>query len=131
MTDEELDQLLVDTLKKILADTRECADYVKDIHTEEYKEIQEDYKYVIDDVTDLLKNVKGLDDLADMDDDRIGDVFTYLESYADNFVVSHEAENYKKDLAEYEKIESLLNLFYDEDDEDYEDDDSEEDDEEE
>jgi len=119
MTDEELDKLLVDTLGKILADTKECADYVKDIHTEEYKEIQEDYEYVIDDVTDLLKNVKGLDDLADMDDDRIGDVFTYLEAYADNFVVSHEPENYKKDMAEYEKIESLLNLFYDEDDEEY------------
>ena len=40
MTDQELDELLIETLKKILADTKECADYVKDIHTEEYKEIQ-------------------------------------------------------------------------------------------
>lgn len=58
MTDEELDQFLVETLQNILADTKECADYVKDIHTEEYKEIQEDYEYVIEDVTDLLKKSK-------------------------------------------------------------------------
>ncbi len=118
MTDQELDELLIETLKKILADTKECADYVKDIHTEEYKEIQEEYDYIINDVTDLLKNVKTIEDLAEMDDDRIGDVFTYLETYADNFIISHEPEHYKKDMEEYEKIESLLNLFYDEDDED-------------
>lgn len=127
MTDKELDQILVETLKNILADTKECADYVKDIHTEEYKEIQEDYEYVIDDVTDLLKKVKGLDDLADMDDDRIGEVFNYLESYADNFVVSHDPKKYKQDMADYEKIECLLNLFYDEDDEEYDDEESDED----
>lgn len=126
MTDEELDQFLVETLKNILADTKECADYVKDIHTEEYKEIQEDYEYVIEDVTDLLKKVKGLDDLADMDDDRIGEVFNYLESYADNFVVSHDPKKYKQDMADYEKIECLLNLFYDEDDEEYDDEESDE-----
>ena len=118
MTDQELDNFLVETLKNILADTKECADYVKNFHTPEYKEIQEDYAYVIEDISDLLKTVKGLDDLADCDDDRIGDVFAYLESYADNFVISQEPGQKEKDLAEFEKIESLLNLFYDEDDED-------------
>lgn len=117
MTDQELNTFLIETLKKILSDAQECSEYVKNKNSEEYQEIKEDYDYTIKDIKDLLQNVKTIDDLADIGDDRLGDVFFYLESFTDNFEISQEPGQKEKDLAEYEKLEELLNLFYDEDEE--------------
>ena len=54
MTYEELDEFFIETLKKILAETKDCKEYVKDLHTPEYDEINKDY----DDSIERLKRVK-------------------------------------------------------------------------
>jgi len=115
-----MDEFFIETLKNILSEYKECADYIKDLNTPEYEEIKEDYSFVIDDITNLLKNVKTLDDLAEMDEDEIGYVYEYLDEYATNFVISNEIQQKLKDQKEYKQLDELLNLFLD-DDEDFED----------
>lgn len=116
MTDEELDIYFIDILNRVIAELKDCADYVKELHTPEYDEINEDFDYSITQLTALLKEVHTIDDLAQQDDDLITDVFEYIQCYADNFIISNEPEQKEKDLAEYEKLEELLNLFLDTDD---------------
>lgn len=117
MTEQELDDFFIETLNKILIETKDCADYVKNETSDEYKEIQEEYSYAIEDLTNLLKNIKTIDDLAEQDEDEITAVFEYLASYLDNYIISQEPEQRQKDLEECAKLDELLNLFYDEEDE--------------
>lgn len=116
MTDKEMDDFLVSTLQKILQEMKECADYVKDLTTPEYEEIKEYYEDVIADLSKILKTVKSVEDLAEMDEDEIGYVFEYLEDYATNFIISNVSEQKVKDQEEYNKLDELLYLFYDDDD---------------
>lgn len=120
MTDKELDKFLIKTLKAILQDTIECKEYVKDLHTPEYKEIHEDYDYTIEEINDLLDEIKGIDDLAEQEPDIVDDVYELIAGYAGNFIISNEPKQKSKDETEYNKLLELLSLFMDtEDDEDY------------
>lgn len=116
MNDEELDKFFIETLKNILEDVKDCYLSVKSENSEEYLEIKEDYEYIISDLENLLKNVKSIDDLALMDEEEIGNVYEYIEAYTDNFVIRSEKELRKKDLEEHQKLEELLDLFLDDDD---------------
>ena len=118
MTDEEQDTYLIEVLNNILKDTQECLDYVKDLNTAEYKEIQADYKHEIKILTKVLKNCKGLDDMAECDEDVLGEIFQYLETYADNFNIDHSPARPNADTKKNKKIEAILNLFYDDDEDD-------------
>lgn len=117
MNDEELDNFFIETLKNILEDVKDCYSSVESENSEEYLEIKEDYEYIISDLENLLKNVKSIDDLALMDEEEIGNVYEYIEAYADNFVIRSEEDSRKKDLEEHQKLEELLDLFLDDDDE--------------
>ena len=122
MTEEELDEYFIETLKKILADVKDCKDYIKDIHTPEYDEIRGDYDEQISLLTSLLAGIKGIDDLAEMDEETITAVYDFIADYADNFLIAPDGEQQEKDWAEYDKLEELLDLFMDtEDEEDSED----------
>lgn len=116
MNDEELDKFFIETLKNILEDVKDCYLSVKSENSEEYLEIKEDYEYIISDLENLLKNVKSIDDLALLDEEEIGNVYEYIEAYTDNFVIRSEKELRKKDLEEHQKLEELLDLFLDDDD---------------
>lgn len=119
MTEEELDIFFIETLKKALADMKECRDYVKDLGTPEYKEICQDYKDDIDLLSSILKSVQTIDDLAEMDEESITAVYDFIATYADNFLIHPDSPQKEADLAEYEKLEELLNLFMDTEDEDF------------
>lgn len=116
MNDEELDKFFIETLKNILKDVKDCYSSVKSENSEEYLEIKEDYEYIISDLENLLKNVKSIDNLALLDEEEIGNVYEYIEAYSDNFVIRSEKELRKKDLEEHQKLEELLDLFLDDDD---------------
>lgn len=117
MTEEEMDDFFIETLKKILLDMKDSFESVKNENSEEYQEIKEDYEYVIEDLSNILKSVKTLDDLALLDEEEIGNVYEYIEAYTDNFVIRSEEDSRKKDLEEFKKLEELLDLFLDDDDE--------------
>lgn len=125
MTDKELDKFLIKTLKAILEDTIECKEYVKDLHTPEYKEIHEDYDYTIDELTDLLNEITGIDDLAEQDPDIVDDVYELIAGWTGNYIISNEPNQKIKDEQEYNKLLELLSLFMDTDD-DYDDSDDDE-----
>lgn len=117
MNEKEMDDFFIETLKKILIDMKDSFESVKNENSEEYQEIKEDFEYVIEDLTNILKSVKTLDDLALLDEEEIGNVYDYLDSYAEIFEIRAEPELRKKDLEEHQKLEELLDLFLDDDDE--------------
>ena len=125
MTEQELDSFFIETLNKALAEMKISLEYIKDIPGDDYDDVRSDYKFMIEDLSSILKNVKSINDLAEMDDETIGAVFDYIEMYAEGFVISNEPGQKEKDMAEYEKIQTLMDLFYDEDD-DLDDDDDQE-----
>ena len=116
MTYEELDEFYIQTLKKILADTKECKDYVKDLHTPEYDDINQDYDESISLLNNLISTTKTIDDLAELGEDEITLVYDLIASYADNFIISADPKQRKKDMKEYDKLEELMSLFLDADD---------------
>jgi hypothetical protein len=125
MTYEQLDEFFIQILKNILSDTKECKEYVKDLHTPEYDEINQDYDDSIKLLTRLISTTKTIDDLAELDEDTITLVYDLIASYADNFLISSNPAQKKKDIKEYEKLEELMSLFLDADD-DFEDEASDE-----
>lgn len=116
MTDEELDTYFVKTLKTILKTYKEYNSYLKEPLMEDDKEMKEDYEYVIDDLSQIIKQVKSIDDLAEMDEDAITAVYNYIDEYANNYIISAYEPQKTKDLEEYSKIEEILSLFLDDDD---------------
>lgn len=122
MTYEELDEFYIQTLKNILADTKECKDYVKNLHTPEYDDINQDYDESISLLDKLISTTKSIDDLAELGEDTITLVYDLIASYADNFLISADPKQRKKDMKEYDKLEELMSLFLDTDD-DYDDED--------
>ena len=113
MTEEELDEYFIETLKKILEDVKNCKDYIKDLNTPEYDEIRADYDEQISLLNSLLAGIKGIDDLAQMDEETITAVYDFIADYADNFLIASDGEQQEKDWAEYDKLEELLDLFMD------------------
>ena len=116
MTYEQLDEFYIQTLKNILADTKECKDYVKDLHTPEYDDINQDYDESISLLNKLISTTKSIDDLAEFGEDQITLVYDLIASYADNFLISADPKQRKKDMKEYDKLEELMSLFLDADD---------------
>lgn len=119
MTDEELDLFFIETLGKILKNVKEYRDYVKDLNTAEYREIKAYYDDEIELLSSLINKVKCIEDLAEYDEETITAVYDYIADFADNFIIAADDIQRKKDLAEYEKLEELMALFLDAD-EDYE-----------
>lgn len=120
------DKILIQTLKKFYQEEKECLEYVQNSDWEEYKEICEDYKAELDDLERILKEVKSIDDLAEMDEDTIGFVFECLENYISCFVISPAGSpNFESDMNEYDNVEELLGLFYDDVEDETEDQDEE------
>jgi len=115
MTDEELDAYFVKTLKAILETYKEYNSCLKEPLSDDDKEMKEDYEYVIDDLSQIIKQVKSIDDLAEMDEDAITAVYNYIDEYATNFVIAAESVQREKDMAEYGKLVELLDLFLDDD----------------
>ena len=117
MTEKEMDSFFVETLKKSLADMKDCLEYIKDEPGEIYDEIREGYECEIQELSEIVGSINSLGDLAEKDEETIGAVFDYLEGYYDNFVISSDEKKQAADLKEYEKLSILMDMFYDEDEE--------------
>lgn len=119
MKEENIDLILERVLKAIYDDIKDCLHYTEKMHSSEYDSINEGYEKALKKMEHLKKNVHSIEDLAKMDEETITDVFEYIQFYADNYVISPEgSKEFEKNMEEYSKIESLLSLFFDEDDED-------------
>lgn len=111
------DKFLISTLQKIYNENNEFYEYSKktDLTLDEYKEVSDGYKEVLDFLTDLLKKINSIDDLADQDEETIGFVFELLEDYTSNFILhSHDSPEFEADLNEIDKLDELLGMFFDE-----------------
>ena len=126
--ENEIDSFFTDCLEEFLQVKKDELNYLLS-HKIQYSdtsknsifgELKEDLENVISDLKKLLSTIKTIDDISLSGDETINNVFEYLEEYADNFVISDEKNQRKKDYVKYHKIEELLFLFYDEDDPDSE-----------
>ncbi|MCR4790225.1 MAG: hypothetical protein K5839_04020 [Treponemataceae bacterium] len=117
MTDDELDSFFLQTLTKTLDYLKECRSYVEKYKWTNINEVLEDYDILISDLTEILPSINSIDDLAQMNGDLITNIYDSLDAYAESFVISQDSDQQKNDLQEYAKIEEILNLFMDEDEE--------------
>ncbi len=115
MTQLQMDKFLIESLKNILEIAKDDYDYIKDEKSPEYIEIKEDFEEVIAGLESLLPVIKSVDDLACQDEYNITFVYELLDEYAGNFIISSEPNQQKKDLETYNKLEELLYLFLDSD----------------
>lgn len=122
MTDDELDQYFVDTIKAVLDLFRESADYERKYNDEAAQDNIEYYQQMISSLEEVCKNAGTIDDLGDFSEDVITDIFDAITAYAEAFIISAEPQQRKTDLQEYEKLEELLYVFCDSDEDDEEDD---------
>ena len=116
MTDDELDSLLIEILNEYLAETKEDAEYIKNQKSKDYKDVKEDYDFVIEHLSGLLPELHSLDDLAEMDEEDISLVYDYIAEYAGNFIIREDPRYKESDLEKYSGIEEILNMFMDDDD---------------
>ncbi|MBQ5472569.1 MAG: hypothetical protein IIT58_11300 [Treponema sp.] len=115
---EITDEYFISVLKECLAEQKEYWEYLKNTEDSELFEIRDEYKNNYDDLNGILSHIKTIDDLSLTDEDTIGFVFECLESHAESFIIDHtDKKSLKASQKEYEKLEALLDLFYDEDDE--------------
>lgn len=122
MTDDELDQYFVDTIKAVLDLFKESADYEKKYNDEAAQDNIEYYQQMISSLEEVCKNAGTIDDLGDFSEDVITDIFDAITAYAEAFTISADPQQRKTDLQEYEKLEELLYVFCDSDEDDEEDD---------
>lgn len=122
MTDDELDQYFVDTIKAVLDLFRESADYERKYNDEAAQDNIEYYQQMISSLEEVCKNAGTIDDLGDFSEDVITDIFDAITAYAEAFTISADPQQRKTDLQEYEKLEELLYVFCDSDEDDEEDD---------
>lgn len=115
MTEKEQDQYFIKTLKASLELYKEAYEYEKQHKSS--KSIMDDYESMISSLEDILSNIKSIDDLCEMGEDAITDAFEAITGYAECFIISANEMQRKKDLEEYEKINELIYLFCDTDDE--------------
>lgn len=120
MTDNELDQYFIQTLKSALTLFKENSEHEKKYNDDASNDNQEYYQQMISSIETICKSVKTIDDLEEFDEDIITDVFDAITAYAEAFIISADEVQRKKDMQEYEKLEELLYIFCDSDEEDEE-----------
>ena len=120
MVEKEMDEILVKCLENYLQEKKDFAQYLNSrndkVFLQIFAEVKEENDFIINDVQEILKSVDSVESLAEQSEEVISNAFEYLEEYADSFIISADKEQRKKDEAEYEEIQNLLMLFYDEED---------------
>ena len=120
MAEKEMDKILVKCLENYLQEKKDFAQYLNSrndkVFLQIFAEVKEENDFIINDVQEILKSVDSVESLAEQSEEVISNAFEYLEEYADSFIISADKEQRKKDEAEYEEIQNLLMLFYDEED---------------
>ena len=120
MAEKEMDEILVKCLENYLQEKKDFAQYLNSrndkVFLQIFAQVKEENDFIINDVQEILKSVDSVESLAEQSEEVISNAFEYLEEYADSFIISADKEQRKKDEAEYEEIQNLLMLFYDEED---------------
>ena len=120
MAEKEMDEILVKCLENYLQEKKDFAQYLNSrndkVFLQIFAEVKEENDFIINDVQEILKSVDSVESLAEQSEEVISNAFEYLEEYADSFIISADKEQRKKDEVEYEEIQNLLMLFYDEED---------------
>lgn len=120
MNQKEFDQLFFKILKEANALFADYIEYEKKINDKEAKSSIEYYEHLIASNNLVCSKISLTDELVQFDEDVITDIFESIAAYADAFVVRATEPERTQDLEKYKRVNELLNLFCDVDEE-YED----------
>ena len=110
---KELDNFLVESLKKISEFFKENLEYYSTPKDELDKNIQDDYRDCLTVLNTILEKVKDIDSLSDLSEDDIDFVYQCLSMYESDYIITHlDKDQQKIDERNHKKILKLLNLFY-------------------
>lgn len=85
-----------------------------------------EYDEAIERLNRLMREIKGVTDLYELDEEDFLFILDRLEMYSESFIVDgRQEEKLRKDLEDYEELSAFLEQFYDDED-DYDEDDYEE-----
>lgn len=118
MTDEEIDKYFIHIMQESLALFKDSAEYEKKYDDKEAQTNLRYYNQIIFSLEEICKKVKSIDDLEELGEDAVNFAFEAIAGYAEAFIISNKKEQRQNDLKEYEKLEILLNLFCDFDEDD-------------
>lgn len=112
-TKKKLDSFLCESLEKISENIKASYNYLAFPKDDEELEIKNDCKEAYTVLDEIRKDVRSIDDLAELSEEDIDFVYECLSLYESEFVISHlDAETRKQNEADYRKLQKLLNLFY-------------------
>lgn len=124
MTEKEQDEYLMTVLRRYVEVLKDANDAEKQNNYPNSKNAVSENDEIISDLEEIAAKINSIEELAEQGADEIDTVFEAVSAYAGDFIVSAEEDQRKKDLEECTKLEEIIWLFYDQDDEDGEDEES-------
>lgn len=124
MTEKEQDEYLMTVLRRYVEVLKETNSAEKQNNFPDSKTAVSENEEMISDLEEIAAKINSIEELAELGPDAIDTVFEAVSAYAGDFVVSADEKQRKKDLEECAKLEEIIWLFCDEDDEAEEDEES-------
>ncbi len=105
-------EFFLHTFEVILSHLNEELEVAKKNLESEYREIEEDYLEVIEILRDVLPEITSLNAIENLESDEIDFIYECLQTYADNFVITHRDSILRKQQElEYSRLEKLISMF--------------------
>lgn len=105
-------EFFLHTLEIIISQIEEELEVVEKYSESDYRDIEEDYKEVLELLHDILPEITSLNSLANLEADEIDFIYECLQTYADNFIITNRDEIlHKQQESEYKHLEKLLDMF--------------------
>lgn len=104
------DELLMESFQNILKEAKENLKYISKYNFDYSKELQEEQADIITILEDILIDVDGVSDMAQLDQEDYAFLFEELNSYAEAFIVDGTGSDEKLE-ADTEKFERLMDLL--------------------
>lgn len=117
MTEKEQDEFLMQVLGRYIESLKETIEAEKQNNYPNAQTAIEDNEQTISELTEITAKINSIEELAELGGDAIDIVFEVVSAYAGDFVISADSDQRKKDFEECSKLEEIIWLFYDEDDE--------------
>ena len=116
MTEKEQDEFLIQVLARFIESLKESTEAEKQKNYPNAQTSIADNEQTISALTEIAAKINSIEELAELGGDAIDIVFEAVSAYAGDFVISADPDQRKRDFEECSKLEEIIWLFYDEED---------------
>lgn len=116
MTEKEQDEFLIQVLARFIESLKESTEAEKQKNYPNAQTSIADNEQTISALTEVAAKINSIEELAELGGDAIDIVFEAVSAYAGDFVISADPDQRKRDFEECSKLEEIIWLFYDEED---------------